>query len=341
MNILTKEVLLGVSMFSDWRLYADNGAKSCALEGLSLIRQPNSEDKQRAWLPYQNLSDLMREFCDLLTAECIKLSQPWRCFNVDFTDGESHIRFRIQEMGKFFACKRILTSPPNLDELAGVPDSVKAAVTSASLRLTGGLVLMVGDTGTGKTMFASAALRERLKKFGGYCLVLADPPEQPLGDDGGHYVGTNGYVDEVDVSDIGYTQALEHSLRSFPVGKTGSLFYGEIRSDSNAFDLISASCDGHEVFSTMHAMSPDAALERLISWCVRGGIPVDVVRSMLAQSLFCIIWHRVEYGRFISAAYLVSEITKQRIREGHALPIKSTSAQTIAPMANVQKLTRT
>lgn len=155
---------------------------------------------------------------------------------------------------------------------------------------------------------------------------MADPPEQPLGDAGGHQVGEHGYVDEVDVSEIGYTKGLTHSLRSFPIGKVGMLFYGEIRSDSNAFDLINASCDGHEVISTMHAMSPDAALERLISWGVRSGVPVDVVRSMLAQSLFGIVFHRLEAGRFMISAHLVNEQTKQRIREGNALPIKSTLA---------------
>lgn len=323
-------------MYSDWRLYSDGGDRSSALEGLK-DSNSNSEEALRTWKSYGDLPGNMKEFCDLLLQECKKNAEPWRCFKIDFSDEARKIRFRVQEMGNFFACKRILTSPSNLSELSGVTEAVKTAILSKNLRLSGGLVLMVGDSGTGKTMFASAALRERLKTFGGYCLVLADPPEQPLGDDGGHYVGEHGYVDEVDVSEIGYTKALEHSLRSFPVGKTGSLFYGEIRSDSNAFDLISASCDGHEIFSTMHAMSPDAALDRLVSWCVRVGVPVDVVRNMLAQSLFGVIWHKVEYGRFVSVPYLINDAARQRIREGHPLPIKTSISLLAAPIQNLQK----
>lgn len=312
--------------FSDWRLYEQNVTDCCALEGLHETNNTSSIGPERSWLVYDSLTEAMRQFCTILLDACATHSNSWRCFNVDLTDGNSRLRYRVQEMGGFFACKQILTMPPNLDDLSGLNESVKSLLLSPKLRSSGGLVLMVGDTGTGKTTTASAAVRERLKKLGGYCLVLADPPEQPLGDDGGHQVGNNGYVDEVDVSEIGYTKGLTHSLRSFPIGKVGMLFYGEIRSDSNAFDLINASCDGHEVLSTMHAMSPDAALERLISWGVRSGVPVDVVRSMLAQSLFGIVFHRIELGRFVLTAYIANEQTKQRIREGNALPIRSTAA---------------
>lgn len=331
---ITESVLNEAIRFSDWRLYSINIADCCALEGLRDENNASSSITTRSWILYDNLPSALKIFCDKLIFACTENSNPWRCFNIDFTDGKSRLRYRSQEMGGYFACKQILTKPPDLDNLSGLSDPVKSLLLAQKLRTTGGLILMVGDTGTGKTTTASAAVRERLKKFGGYCLVLSDPPEQPLGDDNGHLVGSNGYVDEIDVSEIGYTKGLTHSLRSFPIGQSGILFYGEIRSDSNAFDLINASCDGHEVISTMHAMSPDAALERLISWGVRSGVPVDVVRSLLAQSLFGIVFHRLEYGRFILSAYLVTEDAKQKIRDGHALPIKSTTVSTITAARN-------
>lgn len=153
--------------FSDWRLYAKSITGSCALEGLHATKDFSSiGGSERSWLLYDRLTGLMQKFCTKLIEACVEHSDSWLCFNVDLTDGSNRLRYRVQEMGGFFACKQILTIPPNLDDLSGLNEPVKSLLLSPKWRNSGGLVLMVGDTGTGKTTTASAAVRERLKKMG-------------------------------------------------------------------------------------------------------------------------------------------------------------------------------
>lgn len=360
MRQISSEMLIEARAFSDWRLYAGRPEALSALDALTESAPPPVTPMppvaptratfglqrnvanlvppgpvvpavpKRSWKPFNRLSPTARAFGVELLAACEDHGHSWGCFNVDFTDGDAKVRVRVQELDGFYACKQLQTIAPDLDRLK-VKDSVRALAMSKTLKTEGGLLLCVGETSTGKTTTATAVVRARLRAYGGYCLALADPPELPIGDDGSHNVGERGYVDEVDVSRIGYREALRHALRSFPVGQAGMLFYGEIRSDSNASDLINIACDGQEVMSTMHAMSPDAAIERLISWSVRAGEPIDVARAMLAQSLRGIIYHRIDYGMFSIEAHEVNDSITQSIREGRPLPFKNSAAQTFRP----------
>ena len=340
MHAIDDKMFAAAGVYSDWRLYQGSVDSSCALQAIGERTLSELHNSTGRWVSYQELSDDAKGFVALLHSKCLESNLPFHCVRLTFTTQTKKIVLRIQEMGGFYACKRVLAKPPSLGDLS-LPDPVLNMLRSKQLQDKGGLVIMIGDTGTGKTTTATATMRDRLKIFGGYGLVLGDPPECPVNDDSdiGNKVGLNGYVNELDVSAIGYTKGLQHGLRSFPIGEAGRLLYGEVRSDSNALDLVLASCNGHELFSTMHAMTANAALDRLILLCVRDGASEHLVRSILAQALFGFVLHRVTRGVFSASAHPATEDVKTKIRNGVPLPFTAQfeSFQTLATLRNNKK----
>lgn len=327
MILIPDDMLSEASQYSDWRLYPENVERCSALPEVLMESGSISKSQSqsiRAWERFPSFSENLKKFSVKFLDECCATGV--EKFATEFiSESGKHLRFRVQSLGGYFACRFIHSMPINLDELAGLTQSLKDLVLSSNLSDKGGLILFVGNVGTGKSVCAAASMRERLKIFGGHLVVVGDPPEQPVGDDGLSFVGESGFVDTVDICKIGYTTGLSMILRSYPAGVRPSLLFNEIRSDSNAFDLIHSALNGQVTFATMHASSADAAIDRLIAWCVRGGTDITLVRNMLSQSLFGITHHRIEYGKVKITPYICSDETRQKIREGHPLPIKATT----------------
>jgi len=319
LNSLPAEFAPLVDAFSDWRIYAAGLDESSGLPA-GKIGGDDPLD-MRPWVSFDALDVKLQQFVSILRDLCLT-KQSWASFKIDFISGSQHFRFRGQEMGGFFACKKIPTDPPDIRSLPSL-SSVREFISRKDIMAAGGLLLMSGEAGTGKTTTATAVVRERLRLYGGYCLAMADPLEQPIAEVGGRRVGINGYVDEVDVSEIGYRQGLIHSFRSFPVRQKGMLFYGEIRSDSNAADILNIACDGRDVHSTMHAKSADAVIERVLASAVLGGLPINNARSLLAQSLCAVVHHKIRYGQFEVKIHVVTSEVAAAIRDGQALPFQS------------------
>ncbi len=110
----------------------------------------------------------------------------------------------------------------------------------------GGLVFICGSPGQGKTTTVSAFVRDRLKKHGGLCITIEDPPEMPL--DGLHNIGRC-IQTQVD-SQHSFGEAVRASMRAYPTGQNTSMFIGEIRDKETASEALKAAIDGmlqHEV----------------------------------------------------------------------------------------------
>ncbi len=152
---------------------------------------------------------------------------------------------------------------------------------------------------------------------------MSDPIEHLLGEDETSSVGDNGKADYIDVSTIGYTNALPITLRSYPKALRGSMLFGEVRSDENAYDLIKSASNGHLIFTTLHASSPDAAIDRLVTACSKSNVSHEQVRSILASSLQGITFHNYSHGKFSITPYPATEETRKLIRQGHPLPFMS------------------
>ena len=187
-------------------------------------------------------------------------------------------RYRVQRIRPdLYAARTLRNVPLKLTEL-GFKKDQESMLLSEELQRTGGLVIVFGATGAGKTTTVAGTIISRLEKMGGYCLCVEDPPENIL--EGFH---GDGYIEQMDASQIGYEAALVDALRCFPAGRSSMMMLGEIRSRAEAYEAAQVALDGHLVFTTMHAKDIVSGLSRLVSLISATG--EQGTRAMLAEGL--------------------------------------------------------
>lgn len=150
--------------------------------------------------------------------------------------------------GQWIRFRRMPQAAPSLRSLpSDLPKWVEAALTSPDLS-SGGLVLIAGGPGCGKTFTASATVKSRLEAFGGMAYTIEEPPEHPL--NGWH---GDGYCAQTWVKDEGefpWARAMKGVLRSQPAGTPTIMFLGEVREDEAARIAVQASGNGFLVICT-------------------------------------------------------------------------------------------
>lgn len=122
----------------------------------------------------------------------------------------------------------------------------------------GGIVIIAGSPGNGKTTTSSALVVSRLEEYGGVCITVEDPPEYPLMGSHG-----KGICIQTEVAEGNFDKAIKVSMRSYPTGQRSIMFVGEIRDSETAVEAIKASIDGRLVIVTLHASSAFNAIKRI------------------------------------------------------------------------------
>jgi twitching motility protein PilT len=215
------------------------------------------------------------------------------------------IRFRVNHIGeKRYALRLIPARVPRLESLGFLKDNVEYLL-SDRLRARGGLVLVLGTPGAGKTTTASGLVCSQLARHGGYALCVENPPEYILE---GFHGETGGYCEQMDATETGYSEALVTALRCFPTGRPGILMLGEIREKEEASELIQIALDGHLVVTTLHASDTISGLTRLIGLASKGASSEESARAMLAASLRTVVHQRLSNG---SAHMNVFDVTEK------------------------------
>jgi twitching motility protein PilT len=141
-----------------------------------------------------------------------------------------------------------------------------------------GLILVTGDTGSGKSTTLAAMIDAMNKRYNKHIITLEDPVE---------------YVFESDKSIIeqrelgtdtpSFASGLRHVLRQDP----DIILVGEMRDLETTAAAITAAETGHLVLSTLHTVNASHTVERIIDM-----YPADQqnqIRSMLANTLQAVI----------------------------------------------------
>jgi twitching motility protein PilT len=188
--------------------------------------------------------------------------------------------------GEILIVRALPNKVPLIEKI--LPPQVQRALLHETL-IKGGLVVICGAAGHGKSWTCGATLTGRLKRYGGVALTIEDPPELPLHGQHGH-----GVCFQTEIApDRPVAHALRGAMRCFPVGAPGILMVGEVRDAESANHLIRAAVNGLLVLTTVHAGSPDEAVMRLIR-LAGGGVDSEDARALLASATRLILHQRLD-----------------------------------------------
>ena len=143
-------------------------------------------------------------------------------------------------------------------------------------RLSNGIILMTGPTGSGKTTTLYAMLSE-INKSDINIITVEDPVEYKL--EGISQIQVN--------SKIGLTFA--KSLRSIVRQDPDVILIGEIRDHETASIAVQAALTGHLVLSTLHTNDSASAITRLVDIGIEPFLITSALRAVMAQRLIRVL----------------------------------------------------
>ncbi len=159
--------------------------------------------------------------------------------------------------GRITVMRKPMWPLPPMKKL-GYNDYVIDYVTGATKR--GGLILIAGSTGSGKTTLACSTIIKSLQKYGDFALCIEDPPELPMA---GQYKNEAGQVigelEQIEVVGGDFATPLSSALRMNPE----YLFMGEMRKPNDAYEVMKMAQSGHCIISTVHAEDCAIAVSRM------------------------------------------------------------------------------
>jgi len=238
--------------------------------------------------------------------------------DLDFSLDISNLaRFRVnvfeQNNGLGMVFRIIANSIKTIKEL-GLPDIFKKICLNDK-----GLVLITGQTGSGKSTTLAAMIDFINKDYNKHIITIEDPIEFI-------HKGKRSIVNQREVfrNTHSFNNALRASLREDP----DIIMVGEMRDLETVRLAITAAETGHLVLGTMHTGSTSKTIDRIID--VFPGDEKNMVRSMLSESVKAIVsQHLIKRkdgnGRIAAHEILISNnAIKTKIRDSQIHQIIST-----------------
>lgn len=244
--------------------------------------------------------------------------------NVLNEKGEADFSYAIPGIGRYrvnvyrqrkslaAAIRVIRPNVPTIDEL-GLPPILK----EISLR-KGGLFLVTGPTGSGKSTTLAAMMRHINENKNCHVITIEDPIE---------YVHSHGraMINQREVNDdtLSFSNALRAALREDP----DVILVGEMRDFETISTAITASETGHFVMSTLHTSSAAQTIDRIID--VFPPHQQQQIRTQLASVIEGVLAQRLirtadDEGRVAAVELMVAtDAIRNIIREGKTYQINT------------------
>ena len=239
------------------------------------------------------------------------------CGELDLGRTIAGVRVRInlfRQQGHLSAAVRLLSDHiPPLAEL-GLPP----AVAEFPLLLRG-IVLITGETGSGKSTTLAALLDEINRTRGGHLVTLEDPIEYL-------YTPDRCIINQREIGKdaASYAHGLRAALREDP----DILLIGEMRDMDTIETALTAAETGHLVFSTLHTCSAADSIDRMVSVFPQGR--QQQIRMQLSMTLRAVVSQQLlpraaGHGRVLACeVMIVNAAIRNLIREGKTPQIVNT-----------------
>jgi twitching motility protein PilT len=184
--------------------------------------------------------------------------------------------------------------------------------------LKNGLVLVGGPTGSGKST-TLAAIIDYINRTSSRHIVSLEDPIEVL------HAAKQSLVNQREVGT--HTRSFQTALRSVLREDPDVLLVGEMRDLATISFAVTAAETGHLVFGTLHTVSADTTMDRLINAFPAG--QQAQVRSMLAESLRAVVCQHLlrrkdQPGRALALEIMVNnDAISNLIRKGKSFQIPS------------------
>jgi twitching motility protein PilT len=223
-------------------------------------------------------------------------------------------RYRVnvhRQRGVLAMTMRVVKSTvPPLSTL-NLPETIARLV-----RLPRGLVLVTGDTGSGKSTTLASMIDQMNRGSKRHIITLEDPIEYRL-------ESASCLIEQRELGrDMpSFASGLKHALRQDP----DIIFVGEMRDLETTSLALSAAETGHLVLSTLHTVNAGQTVERIIDMYPAG--QQNQVRSMLGNTLQAVVsqtlFRRIDRPGMIPAVeiLLCTPAVRNIIRESRTFEI--------------------
>jgi len=266
-------------------------------------------------IPYRELNeqechDLVREIVDDEHWETCRANGAVDLSYASETAGRFRINVFHRRGGLSAVCRIIPEQVPTLAEL-GLP-----RVLAQFRRLSNGLVLVTGSTGTGKSTTLAAMIREINERESLNILTLEDPIE---------FVHESRKCQIVQREVGTHVASFQDGLRSALREDPDVILVGELRDPETVTLALEAAETGHLVLGTLHTRGAAQTIDRIVD--AHPSENQTQVRHSLAENLKAVVSQeliRCADGRGRRAAHevlVVNVAVQQLIREGKSFQI--------------------
>jgi twitching motility protein PilT len=224
--------------------------------------------------------------------------------------GRYRVNAHVQRKTVALAMRIVKSDVPPLEGL-NLPE-----VIGRLTYLPRGLVLVTGDTGSGKSTTLAAMIQEMNRRYRKHIITLEDPVEYAM-----HSEKCVIEQRELGADMPSFSSGLKHILRQDP----DIILVGEMRDLETTALAITAAETGHLVLSTLHTVNASQTVERIVDM-----YPADQqnqIRSMLANTLQAVIsqtlFSRIDKPGMVPAVeiMLCTPAVRNLIRENRAYEI--------------------
>ncbi len=186
--------------------------------------------------------------------------------------GRYRVNAHQQRGGIGLAMRAIKSDAPPLEEL-NLPE-----IISRLTFLPRGLVLVTGDTGSGKSTTLASMIQSMNDRYRKHIITLEDPVEYT-------FESNKCLIEQRELGDDmpSFASGLKHALRQDP----DIVLVGEMRDLETTALAISAAETGHLVLSTLHTVNASQTVERIIDMYPAG--QQNQIRSMLGNTLQAVV----------------------------------------------------
>ena len=224
--------------------------------------------------------------------------------------GRYRVNAHYQRDSVAIAFRAIPDKVPPLLSL-NLPDAVQKFT-----ELPRGLVLVTGETGSGKSTSLASMINEINQRDARHVITLEDPVEYELR-------SNKCVIEQREVgSDVpSFASGLRHVLRQDP----DIILVGEMRDLETTSAAITAAETGHLVFSTLHTNSAAQTVERIID--IYPAAQQNQIRAMLANTLQAVVtqtlFKRIDQPGMIPATEIMicNSAVRNCIREARVFEI--------------------